>query len=126
MSVLFLVLLGFSGFAFAANPADAQNVMTMMTSLLGVVIVILLLAWLVKKLNPQLGASEHFKVVRSMPLGTKERLMIIELDDKQHLLGVTPNSINYLYQLEKPLPQAEMPMMAKGISELLKTSKKNE
>lgn len=115
-----------SGAAFAKESSTALNLMSMLTSLIAVVLLILILAWLVKRFNPQLGASEHFKIVRSMPLGTRERLLVVEIDNKQHLLGVTPHSINYLYQLENPLPQNEMPKMAQGLSAFLTTAKKNE
>lgn len=115
-----------SGAAWAQESSTALNLMSMLSSLLGVVLLILILAWLVKRFNPQLGASTHFKIVRSMPLGARERLLVIEIDDKQHLLGVTPHSINYLYQLENPLPQTEMPKLAEGLSAFLKTAKKNE
>ncbi|CCQ09720.1 Flagellar biosynthesis protein FliO [Pseudoalteromonas luteoviolacea B = ATCC 29581] len=121
-----IALCVFSGLAFAAEPFDATNLASMISSLVVVLVVIVVLAWFVKRLNPNLGASEHFKVVRSMPLGTKERLMIIEVDNKQHLLGVTPNSINYLYELKTPLPETAMPPMAKGFSTLLNTTKKNK
>ena len=59
------------------------------------------LFWL-KKLNPNLANSDEFKVVRSLPLGSRERLMVIEIDNAQHLIGVTPHSINYLHKLETP------------------------
>lgn len=112
--------------AFAQEGSTALNLMSMLTSLIAVVLLILVLAWLVKRFNPQLGASTHFKIVQSMPLGTRERLLVVEIDDKHHLLGVTPHSINYLYQLENPLPQNEMPKLAEGLSAFLKTAKKNE
>ncbi|BBN81116.1 hypothetical protein PA25_11010 [Pseudoalteromonas sp. A25] len=95
-------------------------------SLMLVVLLVIGLAILVKKFNPNIGNNEDFKVIRSLPLGTKERLMVIEIDNKQHLLGVTPHSINYLYQLELPLEQAQMPAFAKELSRYLgKQNKKN-
>jgi flagellar protein FliO/FliZ len=88
-------------------------------SLMLVVLVIIGLAFVVKKLNPNVGNSRDFKVIRSLPLGTKERLMVIEIDNKQHLLGVTPHSINYLHQLEQPLEEAQVPAFAKELSRFL-------
>jgi flagellar protein FliO/FliZ len=125
-AILVVVGLLFTSNAFAQEASTALNLMSMLTSLIAVVLLILILAWLVKRLNPQFGASAHFKIVRSMPLGARERLLVVEIDDKQHLLGVTPHSINYLYQLENPLPQSDMPKLAEGLSAFLKTAKKNE
>ena len=43
------------------------------------------------------------RVVASLVAGTKEKVMVIEVGDEQHLLGVTANTINHLAKLEKPL-----------------------
>lgn len=43
------------------------------------------------------------RVVASLVAGTKEKVMVIEVGDEQHLLGVTSNTINHLAKLEKPL-----------------------
>lgn len=110
--------------AFAANDG-MQNLMSMAMSLALVICIIVILAILVKKFNPQLTNLDEFKVIRSIPLGNKERLIVIEIDDKQHLLGVTPHAINYLYQLEKPLEAKEIPQLAKSLSQLLNPQKEN-
>ncbi|WP_261592207.1 flagellar biosynthetic protein FliO [Pseudoalteromonas holothuriae] len=95
-------------------------------SLMLVVLLVIGLGFLVKRFNPNIGNTPGFKVIRSLPLGTKERLMVIEIDNKQHLLGVTPGSINYLYQLEQPLEQADMPVFAKELSRFIgKQNNKN-
>ncbi len=38
-----------------------------------------------------------------MMAGTKERIMVIEVGDEQHLIGVTAHNINHLSKLETPL-----------------------
>lgn len=113
-----------SNLAFAANDG-MQNLMSMAMSLALVICIIVILAILVKKFNPQLTNLDEFKVIRSIPLGSKERLIVIEIDDKQHLLGVTPHTINYLHQLEKPLKAKEIPQLAKSFSQLLNPQKTN-
>ena len=101
----------------------------MVLSLIVVLVLIVVLAIFVKKLNPNLANSDEFKVVRSLPLGSRERLMVVEIDNAQHLLGVTPHSINYLHKLESPLSEKEIPELAKQFSKLLnpksKQNKKN-
>ncbi|MEO2266894.1 flagellar biosynthetic protein FliO [Pseudoalteromonas sp. YIC-656] len=108
----------------AAGNALNLNVVSMLLSLALVVVTIIALAFLVKRFNPHMTTSEDFKVVRSLALGTKERLLVVEIDNKQHLLGVTPNAINYLYELQKPLPEREMTPLAKQFSQLLNTKNK--
>lgn len=102
-----------------AQPSPNTDLLSMVLSLIMVLVLIVALAFFVKKLNPNLANSEEFKVVRSLPLSTKERLMVVEIDNCQHLLGVTPHSINYLHKLETPLKEKELPELAKRFGKLL-------
>lgn len=99
-----IALLGLSNSVFAATDAatPTTDIISMVMSLGVVVVLILVLAFFVKKLNPNLTNNDEFKVIRSLPLGSRERLMVVEIDNAQHLLGVTPHSINYLHKLETP------------------------
>lgn len=107
--------------ASAALPSGTPmgDLLSMSMSLIMVLVLIVVLAFLVKKLNPNLANSDEFKVVRSLPLSTRERLMVIEIDNCQHLLGVTPHSINYLHKLETPLSEKELPALAERFGKLL-------
>ena len=103
---------------------QVQNLMSVVLSLGLVIVIIVILAILVKRLNPHIPSQDEFKVVRTIALGARERLLVIEIDNKQHLLGVTPQNINYLYELEKPLAAKEMPVLAKSFSQLLNPNNK--
>lgn len=73
---------------------------------LGVVIVaILLLAAFYKKMNFGFANSRGLKIVTSLSLGTKERIVVIEVKGQQHVIGVTANQINHLITLDEPLEQ---------------------
>ena len=41
------------------------------------------------------------KVVASMMAGTKERIMVLQVGEEQHLIGVTANTINHLATLQE-------------------------
>ena len=43
------------------------------------------------------------KVVASMVAGARERIMVIQVGDEQHMVGVTAHNINHLAKLESPL-----------------------
>ncbi|WP_419147853.1 flagellar biosynthetic protein FliO [Pseudoalteromonas 'SMAR'] len=90
-------------------------------SLVLVIALIVGLAFILKRLNPNIVNQKDFKVIRSISLGTKERLLVIELDNKQHLLGVTPSNINYLYQLETPLDGLNQAPFASELQKFLAT-----
>ncbi len=116
-----IALLGLSNSVFAATDAatPTTDIISMVMSLGVVVVLILVLAFFVKKLNPNLTNNDEFKVIRSLPLGSRERLMVVEIDNAQHLLGVTPHSINYLHKLETPLTEKEIPELAKRFGKML-------
>ena len=108
----------------AAEPASFQQLASMLLSLIVVVICIIGLALLIKRFNPQVVSSGDFKVIRTISLGSKERLLVVEMDNKHHVLGVTSGSINYLYQLETPLNEQEMPEFAKQLAHFMNPKNK--
>ncbi|TMP43456.1 flagellar biosynthetic protein FliO [Pseudoalteromonas citrea] len=103
----------------------SSELVSVALSLLMVVLLIIGLGFFLKKLNPNIGNNSDFKVVRSLPLGTKERLLVVEIDGKQLLLGVTPQNINYLHQLDTPLEVQTAPAFAKELSRFLTMNHKN-
>lgn len=110
--------------ALAAEPAGFQQLASMLLSLILVVVCIVALGLLVKRFNPQITQSEDFKVIRTINLGSKERLLVVEMDDKHHVLGVTSGSINYLYQLETPLADQQVPEFAKQLAHFMNPKNK--
>jgi len=51
------------------------------------------------------------KVAASMVVGTKEKIMVIQVGEEQHLIGVTSHNISHLSKLDKNL---DIPV--KGVS----------
>jgi flagellar protein FliO/FliZ len=108
----------------ASEAAGFQQLASMLLSLIVVVICIIGLAFLIKRFNPQAVNSDDFKVIRTINLGSKERLLVVEMDDKHHVLGVTSGSINYLYQLETPLNEQKMPEFAQHLARFMSPKNK--
>ena len=77
-------------------------------SLAFVVFLVLVLGWTFKKLTQRVPGTQHMKVISSIPLGQKERLLVIEIQGKQRVLGVTPQQINFLFELEESLPEEKL------------------
>ncbi len=65
------------------------------------------LAWLLKRM-PGSGfrQADGLRVVASLPLGAKERAVVVEVGGRQLLLGVTAHGIRTLHELPEPLPPA--------------------
>jgi flagellar biosynthetic protein FliO len=71
--------------------------------------IILLCAWLFRKLNgTSLGHSKLLSVVGSVSVGQRERVVIVELKDTWLVLGVASGNITKLHEMpaqERPEPQ---------------------
>jgi len=92
----------------------------MISALLALALVIGLifaLAWLLRRLpGTGLRPGDGLRVVAGVALGSKERAVVVEINGRQLLLGVTPGSISLLYSLDSPLPEptpARLPEFAK-------------
>ncbi|MBP2835898.1 MULTISPECIES: flagellar biosynthetic protein FliO [Dickeya] len=71
------------------------------TALCGVLLLILLVAWALRKLGfaPQTKNSNIMKMVSAYPVGQRERIVIVEVDDTWLVLGVTAQQITHLHTL---------------------------
>lgn len=87
----------------AGNGMNAMTIMNVFGSLMLVLALLFGLAWLYKKLAIKLPGSSHVKVITSVMLGPRERLLVIEVQGKQRVLGVTANQITMLFELDQPL-----------------------
>lgn len=97
------------------NPVDASGTASgslgalggSLLALLMVVGLILLLAWLLRKLpGGALRAHRDLRVVAQLSIGVRERVVVVAVGNRQLLLGVTAESVNLLMQLDEPLSEA--------------------
>ncbi|WP_421866709.1 flagellar biosynthetic protein FliO [Motiliproteus sp.] len=77
----------------------------------GLVLVLLLfvvLAWLVKRSGVAGGFSHsRMKVISTLPLGARERAVLVQVGDRQLLLGVAPGRVSLLQNFDTPVIEAE-------------------
>ncbi len=85
------------------NGMNAMTIMNVFGSLIIVLGLLFGLAWLYKKLAIKLPGSSHIKIISSVMLGPRERILVIEVQGKQKVLGVTSHQINMLFELDQPL-----------------------
>lgn len=103
----FLTLALFSAPALAVEN-NQLDLATTLGSLVFVIALILLMAWLLKRMRvPAFGQQKGLSVVRQLAVGTKERVMIVEAGEEQYLIGVTSHSVQLISKLDKPLGQEE-------------------
>ncbi|GAB2798584.1 hypothetical protein GCM10027040_26660 [Halomonas shantousis] len=74
-------------------------------SLVIIIGVILLCAWLLKRIGPgRMHGSQHLRVVASTAVGQRERVVIVEVEDSWLVLGVGGGQVNALHRLDVPPP----------------------
>lgn len=75
-------------------------------SLLLVLAAVVLVAWLLKRINlPQHGAGNLLKVVSGVAVGQRERIVLVEINDTWLVVGVAPGQVRALHSM----PKAELP-----------------
>lgn len=101
-------------FSFAAKAelktsqitSTSQLAVQVFFGLLLVLALIFSLTWLARKMRfmPMNAYSKGaLRTLASLQLGTKEKLVLVEVNEEQFLLGVTSQQINLIDKLDKPL-----------------------
>ncbi len=93
---------------------NPTSVVSIFLSLLLVCGIIFALAYVMRRFNVTHAGNGQMKVVSSMMAGAKEKVMVIQVGDEQHLIGVTANNINHLSKLEKNLDTAKPAASGQG------------
>src|SRR4030067_3514532 len=107
-------LLATSGLAFAAEdtrpaytpppPAvSSGSIVQIIFSLLLVLAAIVLVGWLLKRMNvAQQGSGNLLKVLGGTSIGQRERIVLVEVKDTWLVIGVGPGQIRTLHTLNRP------------------------
>jgi len=84
---------------------------SMILSLLMVLGIIIISALVLKRFNLTQQSSNQLKVIASLSLGAKERVVVVQIGEQQLVLGVCPQQISLLKNLETPIDiQAGKPL----------------
>lgn len=79
---------------------------------------ILGLAWLMKRFaNPLFQQQKHLRLIASLSLGVKEKIILVEVSGKQLVLGVTPQQITSLHVIDNPVQDEQITNVEKSPSE---------
>ncbi|MDO8465988.1 MAG: flagellar biosynthetic protein FliO [Gallionella sp.] len=81
---------------------SSGSIVQIIFSLLLVLAAIVLVAWLLKRMNmSQQGSVKLLKVLGAVPIGQRERIVLIEIKDTWLVVGVGPGQIRTLHSLQK-------------------------
>jgi flagellar protein FliO/FliZ len=115
-------LLGLPSLVYAANAATATEVapavstagslLQVFIGLMAVLLLIVAAAWVAKRLGmTQVGTSSLLRVVSSASVGTRERVVVVEVGESWLVVGVAPGSVNALMTL----PKHDLPASASSV-----------
>jgi flagellar protein FliO/FliZ len=110
--------------ATAATAPAGPSLLPMLLVLVFVLALIPASIWLLKRLgggNP--SAAAGMKIVAQLPLGPRERLVVVEAGERWLLLGVTASSINRVGTLPRGALPAGEP--AGGFAQLLSAARRS-
>ena len=113
--------------AIPAVPNTQDQLIEVTIALLGIIALIYGVAWLIKRnrnLMPSTGIP--MKTLGVLPMGVKEKVILVEIGGKQLLLGMTANSINTLAEFDEPVVTAPIDQetpFSKKLKELLNAGK---
>jgi len=95
----------------AISGITSGYLLKLIVALGSVLLVFIVLALLTKKIH-RYGQSQHrdLSVLSTMSVGTRERLMVVQVGEAQLLLGVTASRIDNLFVLETPLQGSHNPV----------------
>ncbi len=86
------------------EPISSPYLMKLTGGLILVVLVIFIFAWLVKKLNlNQYSHNGLIKIIAGLSIGTRDRIVLLQVGEEQILVGLTPGRIEKLHTLAQPL-----------------------
>jgi flagellar protein FliO/FliZ len=90
------------GAATLSSPFDVSNLLGLAGSLVLVVAAILFTGWLYARLRHlNTSASKAINVLATQPLGSKERIVLVQIGDKQMAVGMTPGSMSVLHVFDE-------------------------
>ncbi|MFP4079562.1 MAG: flagellar biosynthetic protein FliO [Ectothiorhodospira sp.] len=98
----------------------AAYLLQLVLGLCVVVVAILVLGFLLRRMGGVGGPlSGQFRVLGSVSLGSRERMVLVQVGEQQLVLGVAPGQVRTLHVLERPLephgaePTQETPFAAR-------------
>lgn len=104
IAFIFALVLPVHSNAAPLKYTSSQDYVKVFLMLILIVGLIFACAWLVRRMSGGMGVNQrHIQVLSVMPLGTREKLMIIKAAHEYLLIGVTPNGISTLHRYDEPI-----------------------
>lgn len=94
-----------------ASVISTGSLFQVIFSLLLVLGAVVLVAWILKRINlPQQGAGGTLKVISGIAVGQRERIVLVEVNDTWLVVGVAPGQVRTLHTLPKQTGSPSAPL----------------
>jgi len=105
--------------ASGTNPMAVSNLWQLTLGMVVVLAIMLGLAWILKRTGKfQMAAGGGLKILGGLSIGSRERVVLLQVGETQLLVGVAPGQVRSLHVLDRPL-EAPTQMRGGGFSEQL-------
>lgn len=99
---------------------SGSHLLNVTLGLIAIIGLIFALSLFVKRFGSgTFSANTQLKIISSMPLGTRERIVLIDAGGQQLLLGITPTNINTLHVFADPIVVDSKPELQSDFSQKL-------
>ncbi len=85
------------------EPFSADAIMQLLLGLVFVVLFILIVSWVLRRFSGIAPVSKNMRVLSVLPLGTREKAVLVQVGEKQILLWVAPGRVSQLQSFDKPV-----------------------
>jgi len=83
------------------DPLSASNIMNMLMGLGLVLAIIFFMAWIVRRMGGmQVMGSQKIKLLGGMSLGAREKVVLVQIENKRLVLGVAQGQVNTLHVMD--------------------------
>ncbi len=111
--------------AIKSDPISSGYLLQLFVGLFIVVLCIIVLAWMAKKMNRfQSSSDASLKILGALSLGTREKIVLLQIGDEQLVVGVSPGRLNTLHVLKTPIEMSNKnsdASVSNGFADKLKT-----
>ena len=103
------------------DPFASDALVQLVLGLVFVIGLILVVAWVAKRVMGVQQAGRHMRIITGLPLGTREKIVLVQVGKEQLLLGVAPGRVSLLSRFDEPVAEisAEQGDFAQKVREAL-------
>jgi len=87
--------------AAPVDPLSASSIGNMVMGLALVLVLIFAMAWVVRRMGGmQIAGSQRMKLLGGLSLGAREKVVLVQVENKRLVLGVAQGQVNTLHVLD--------------------------